>query len=175
MLPLPVMLGVAAALGAGLFLWMEGQRKVVPEPQAQAGLSAPPPPLVLPEEAKAPVPVITPSTAPRTVVKPRRRWSICRNLPIIRRRLWPNPRRFALRAIARSALVIDNTTGHGAEVHGGKGDGNEGGGNSPRNDHSGPVQHNPARNDYRGHLGNTAQFRPARIGPRHGGTGRARL
>jgi type IV secretion system protein VirB10 len=175
MLPLPVMLGVAAALGAGLFLWMEGQRKVVPEPQAQAMLSVPPPPLVLPEEAKAPVPVIAPSTAPRTVVKP--------PPPVV---YMPPSANYPPPPVAQptplrpagnheSALVIDNTTGHGAEVHGGKGDGNEGGGNSPRNDHSGPVQHNPARNDYRGHLGNTAQFRPARIGPRHGGTGRARL
>lgn len=127
MLPLPVMLGVAAALGAGLFLWMEGQRKVVPEPQAQAMLSVPPPPLVLPEEAKAPVPVIAPSTAPRAVVKP--------PPPVV---YMPPSANYPPPPVAQptplrpagnheSALVIDNTTGHGAEVQGGKGDGNEGG------------------------------------------------
>lgn len=122
MLTLPVMLGVAGALGLGLFVWMEGQRKAPPEPQAQVMLSVPPPPLVLPVD-RAPV------VGPRPVVLRRTAPSLPPALPPVA--YFPPAAAFPapvyappapVRPLANrdSALVIDNTAGAGAAVQGAK-------------------------------------------------------
>lgn len=122
MLPLPVMLGVAGALGLGLFVWMQGQRKAPPEPQAQVMLSVPPPPLVLPVEQApvvAPRPVVMrriapPVPPPVAYMPPAAAFAPPAYAP-------PAPPRPA--ANRDSALVIDNTAGAGAAVQGAKPEG----------------------------------------------------
>jgi len=122
MLPLPVMLGVAGALGVGLFVWMQGQRKPPPKPQAQVMLSVPPPPLVLPVERTsvvAPHPVMLrriapPVPPPVAYMPPAVAFAPPAYAP-------PAPLRPA--ANRESALVIDNTAGMGAAVQGAKPEG----------------------------------------------------
>lgn len=122
MLPWPVMLGVAGALGLGLFVWMQGQRKPPPEPQAQLMLSAPPPPLILPVD-RAPI-----AARPLRPAVARRR-AVSALPPVV---YMPPPTAFApppyappapVRPVGNrdSALVIDNTAGAGAVVQGDKG------------------------------------------------------
>ena len=117
MLPLPVMLGVAGALGLGLFVWMQGQRKPPPKPQAQVMLSVPPPPLVLPVERTsvvAPHPVMLrriapPVPPPVAYMPPAVAFAPPAYAP-------PAPLRPA--ANRESALVIDNTAGMGGGFRG---------------------------------------------------------
>ncbi|NOW46931.1 type IV secretion system protein VirB10 [Novosphingobium sp. SG751A] len=125
MLPLPVMLGVAGVLGLGLFVWMEGQRKAPPEPQAQLMLSVPPPPLVLPvdrAQVAPPHPVVLrrparllPLAPPPVAYMP----PAAAYVPPVY--ISPAP----VRPVANrdSALVVDNTAGAGPAVQGAKPEG----------------------------------------------------
>lgn len=131
MLPLPVMLGVAGALGLGLFVWMQGQRKPAPEPQAQAVLSTPPP-MALPVEREQAVAVARPAVVVRRLAAPASPVGYMLRPAYVPPAYAPSafstpaaspmvPVRPA--ANRDSALVIDNTAGPGAAVQGGKGEG----------------------------------------------------
>lgn len=139
-LPLPVMLGVAGALGLGLFVWMQGQRKPPHEPQAQVALIAPPPPLALPVERADAVAVARPAVVVRRMAAPAPPAAYMAPLAYAPPASTPftPPRPEAPFAAARtaapfaaartagsrdSALVIDNTAGPGAAVQGAKGEG----------------------------------------------------